>query len=94
MLVNQCNEKSRQCLSVLLQLPLESLKTVMIRKSIAHASQHHLLKVIFYEILIVHLDFCKKNVFNGHLVGGGKLVSILKGTLLWVGRFDWFSFFL
>ena len=64
MLVNQCNEKSGQCLSVLLQLPLESLKTVMIRKSIAHASQHHLLKVIFYELLIVHLDFCKKKCFQ------------------------------
>ena len=63
MLVNQCNEKSGQCLSILLQLPLERLKTVMIRKSIIHASQHHLLKVRFYEILIVHLDFCKKKVF-------------------------------
>lgn len=30
----------------------------------------------FYEILIVHLDFPKKNVFNGHLVVSGKSVSI------------------
>ena len=93
MLVNQCNEKSGQCLSVLLQLPLERLKTMTIRKSIAHPSQHHLLQVIFYEILIVPLDFCEKNVFNGHLVVSGKSVSILKRQLLWTGRFHWFSFF-
>lgn len=94
MLVNQCNEKSGQCLSVLMQLPLERLKTMTIRKSIAHPSQHHLLQVIFYEILIVHLDFCeKKNVFNGHLVVSGKSVSILKRQLLWTVRFHWFSFF-
>lgn len=30
----------------------------------------------FNEILIVHLDFPKKNVFNGHLVVSGKSVSI------------------
>lgn len=78
MLVNQCNEKSGQCLSVLLQLPLERFKTMTIRKSIAHPSQHHLLQVIFYEI---------------HLVVSGKSVSILKRQLLWTGRFYWFSFF-
>ena len=64
MLVNQCNEKSGQCLSVLLQLPLERLKTMTIRKSVAHPSQHHLLQVIFYEILMVHLDFCEKKCFQ------------------------------
>ena len=36
------------------------------RKSNAHASQHYLLKVMlnFYEILIVHLDFCEKKKFS------------------------------